>query len=290
VKLASSHILVTMTNNLAKLWDLRINKGAMSYKKECSLVVLLILVMYLGVARPAASSSVGPDLERGLVAYWKFDEGEGDIAFDATGEQNDGALLCNGTACAPPRWVPQAAGYALEFDGFDGFVHIPFSPSLQPTEGITLSALIYPNSLPEGGGQMQIVTHEAFGYRFAVVGSRLSLLVKLPDSDEANPWGEVSYAAGEIAAKRWHYVAATYSSQDGRIRLYIDGELVGVSKPFSGGEGKMAYLRDAPVTLGRGGTSGWRRAFQGLIDEVCIYNRALSEEEIQALYRQVRSE
>lgn len=265
-------------------------KGKFDYRSLWKMSIKVSLLLLVGLVFSFSKMLLAQSpfvIDRSLVAYLTFDEGEGDIAFDATAEHNDGTLLCEREGCTPPRWVLRGEGYTLEFDGAEDFVFIPFSPLLQPADEITFSAVINPKALPAGGGQMQIITHEVYGYRFAVLSSELSLIVKLPDSDRANRWGEVVYAAGGIIPERWQYVVATYSSADRRIHLYIDGEIVGVSEPFLGGEGKITYLANTSVTIGRGGTTGWWRAFHGLIDEVRIYNRALSPEEVQALYRQV---
>jgi len=76
----------------------------------------------------------------GLVAYWKFDEGNGTTASDSSGNGNTGTLI-NG-----PLWTAGKVGNALYFDGIDDIVTVANSNSLGLSSAFTLSAWVNPSS------------------------------------------------------------------------------------------------------------------------------------------------
>jgi len=196
-----------------------------------------------------------------LVGYWKFDEGSGTTAYDSSGNGLDGTL--NGD----PQWVEGQIGGALDFDGDDS-VEIPHSPILSITDEITIAAWTYMRG--NASGELAIVSKGGWAAN------------DLPYELTETPGGVIFWqfyddvgrdtcSPDSPPVEEWHHIAATY---DGQIfKCYIDGELAE----------EWAYAGTMPentasVTIGqrsRGGTY-----FNGIIDEVAIYDRALSEEEI----------
>jgi len=196
-----------------------------------------------------------------LVGYWKFDEGSGTTAYDSSGNGLDGTL--NGD----PQWVEGHLGGALDFDGDDA-VEIPHNPLLSITDEITISAWTYMRG--NASGELAIVSKGGWAAN------------DLPYELTETPGGVIFWqfyddvgrdtcSPDSPPVEEWHHIAATY---DGQIfKCYIDGELAE----------EWAYAGTMPentasVTIGqrsRGGTY-----FNGIIDEVAIYDRALSEEEI----------
>jgi hypothetical protein len=215
-----------------------------------SVLASFILVLSLAVSTQAD-----------LVAYWSFDEGSGTTAYDSSGNGLDGTL--NGD----PQWVIGKVGGALEFDGDDS-VEIPHNDLLSITDEITITAWTYMNA--NASGEMSIVSKGGWAAN------------DLPYELTETPGGVIFWqfyddggrdtcAPSSPPAEEWHHIAATY---DGQIfKCYIDGELAD----------EWAYagtmpVNTASVTIGqrsRGGTY-----FNGIIDEVAIFNRALSEDEI----------
>ena len=97
-------------------------------------------------ARKLAASAGNParDVTRGLVAYWKFDEGQGTVARDSAGA-NDGEI--QGGA----KWAKVIRGGALSFDGVDDFVRVPNDPSINFAGDISLAAWVKIKALPPAG-------------------------------------------------------------------------------------------------------------------------------------------
>ncbi len=205
--------------------------------------------------------SIAGNVSAELVGYWKFDEGSGTTAYDSSGNGLDGTL--NGD----PQWVEGQLGGALDFDGDDS-VEIPHSPLLSITDEITITA--WTNMRGNASGELAIVSKGGWAAN------------DLPYELTETPGGVIFWqfyddggrddcAPDSPPVDEWHHIAATY---DGNIfKCYIDGELAD----------EWAYAGTMPentasVNIGqrsRGGTY-----FNGIIDEVAIYNRALREDEI----------
>jgi len=219
------------------------------------IAIATALIISVGVA-----SAV--DLERGLVAYYSFDDCS---AKDLSGNGNDGIIY--GAKCVDGKF-----GKALRFDGVDDYVEVPDSPSLDITDEITIEVWVK-------------------GYGFA--GDFRQIVGKSPDTvlrhlnfaydlrvDKAGPLrfsinnGDWQYVLATIEEGKWYHVVGTYDGSE--MRLYVNGELKD-TKSVSG----SIITNDAPVSIGRLPTDDY---WNGIIDEVRIYNRALSEEEIRALY------
>jgi hypothetical protein len=201
----------------------------------------------------------------GLVGYWKFDEGEGTIALGSSGYGNNGTLL-NG-----PTWVDGRYGKALSFDGVNDYVEVTQSSSLDIANSVSVTAWVYPKAFPASGIILSrwydgtnpdrgIVLHLMPGsYHFGVIDDNNHLYV--PFSFEIN---------------KWYYLAATW---DGSVsKAYVNGVEIG-SRSTSGS------FTNQNLNLGIGSDiNPINEHFNGTIDEVMIYNRALSEEEVFAHY------
>ena len=220
---------------------------------KLSVCVTLVLVLSLAVGTQAD-----------LVGYWSFDEGAGTIAHDSSGNGLDGTL--NGD----PQWVAGQLGGALEFDGND-FVEIPHSPLLSITEKITITAWTYMSA--NASGEMAIVSKGGWAANdlpYELTEEAGTVIYWQFYDDE----GRDTCAPTSPPVDEWYHIAGTY---DGQIfKCYIDGELAD----------EWAYAGTMPentasVTIGkrsRGGTF-----FNGMIDEVAIYNHALTHKEVVSI-------
>lgn len=211
--------------------------------------------------------------EIGLFAYWKFDEGSGFIAGDSSGNGKDGII--DGAI-----WTTGKAGNALSFDGFDDWVDVPDDIS---TKHITLEAWIYPTGVYDIGDQgSPIITKEtgrgtppwseSFAWRLRITPHTHKLQLQC-----FTPTGEGGGSAvsdTELQMGKWYHVAGTYDGTE--TRVYINGNLEGsyvapISEP----------LVTSTLPTGIGHLPNWSvQWFQGIIDEVRVYNRALTTQEI----------
>ena len=199
----------------------------------------------------------------GPVAAYGFEEGNGLLAADVSGNGNDGTISA-AVWSAAGRF-----GNALSFNGSSARVNIPDSPSLDLTAAMTLEAWVYPTTL---SGWRTVILKETSG----------GLAYSLYAHDNApRPAAYVNLGGGDVSApgiqalplNTWTHLAATY---DGSIlRIFVNGNQVG-SRSVGGS------ITVSTGALRIGGNALWGEYFAGLIDEVRIYNRTLTQAEILA--------
>src|SRR6266540_787980 len=203
-----------------------------------------------------------------LVGHWKLDEGSGIIVADSSANGNNGTLT-NGTA-----WVSGWISNALSFDGVDDYVEVPNSSNLGITADITLAAWIKRATLGNYGAVVSKTDGNSIcDYDLYFVGGANTLHFY---ADGQSPQETISI--GAVSDTEWHHVAVTRSGET--VAFYIDGAPAGTATV----SGESA---DNPIPL-RIGTDGPGYSadsmLSGLIDEVRVYARALSPQEIRALY------
>jgi glucose/arabinose dehydrogenase/PKD repeat protein len=210
---------------------------------------------YTATYKPAAASP-------GLVLAYGFEETSGTVANDSSPAKN------NGTINGPVSTASGRFGRALSFDGVNDRVDVPDSSSLDLTTGMTLEAWVKPTTIS--------------GWRTAILKERgtTDLDYALYASNGSRPRVE-NYTGVEtgtngtagLPLNAWTHLAATYDGAN--LRLYVNGALV-ATKAASGPMPNTAN----PLRIG--GNAIWGEYFSGLIDEVRVYNRALSEAEVKA--------
>jgi hypothetical protein len=193
----------------------------------------------------------------GPVAYWKFNEGQGMVAYDTTDNNNDGII--SGTT-----WASGKYGSALSFDGVNDSVDVPHSSNLCP-ESITVSGWIKPIS----DGTRHILLAKWFGYTVEV------------NSDGTVKWG-LNGAGGtqyfgtkKISFGEWHYLVGTFDAVTKKQTVYIDGN-------FSEEQITTAGITHSVSSL----IISYAGETNGLIDDVRIYNYVRTPDQIKLDYNQ----
>ena len=196
-----------------------------------------------------------------LVAYWKLDESTGAIAGDSSGHGNNGALI------NAPAWTLGKIDGALNFNGVRSYVSVPDSTALNPSQ-ITLSAWI--NSRTPGSGTPQVILAKDDGahveYDLQVRSGKVRFLFN----------GTVLTGATTLAANSWNLIAGTYDGAT--LKIYVNGAL-DASVPLSA----KISVNSLPVTLGSRSKARSPFVFNGILDDLRIYSRALTQTEIQGL-------
>jgi hypothetical protein len=210
-----------------------------------------------------------PPAANGLVAAYGFEEASGATVLDQSGNCNTGTRL--GTT----RVIGGKFGKALSFNGSSDWITVPDSASLDVTMGLTIEAWVNPATTPSGWSGIL--------YKEAPSGAVYDLMANSGTSSTTGPLAQVSTtgntwletsSAPRLTAGTWTHVAASYDGSKGILRLYVDGTLV-TSWQSSG------TITTSDGVLRIGGHGLWGQYFNGLIDEVRIYNRRLFRSEIQ---------
>jgi hypothetical protein len=207
------------------------------------------------------------------VAIWDFDEGNGDILNDSSGNGNDGGII--GT----PLWVNGVFGSGLYFDGGvtgADYITVADSDTLDLEDAITMAAWAKPEVLGGDGlaGFRFILKKEAV-YTFYLVGSQVNFAVANP----SEAW-QGTVGATSINENEWIHVAGTFDGS--KILLYINGELDGEVDYEGTIEATDRVLMMGANVLNNEVTRNVS-AFVGIMDEIAIFDEALSQDEIKAL-------
>ena len=216
-------------------------------------------IFFLLAACTSASRASAPTA--GLVGYWNFDNGSGTTATDSSGNGN--AATLNGGA----TWVAGKIGAsALQLNGSTGYAsmrNIPFGG----TNPITVCAWMKPDAFNSG----RTIFSEASEIVLQMNGTNLQWILNSLSTND-----RVSVPSG-MTAGNWYHVCGLYSAGTG-MQVYINGILHGSVKPT----GSYASVSNQ-IEIGRMGgyKSGY---FDGAIDEVRVYNRALSAQEVVDTY------
>lgn len=211
-----------------------------------------------------------------LVGWWNFDEGTGTTAVDTSGYNNNGAML-NGANFATGK-----TRSALNLRGIDNsYVRIPRSASLDTvTSRITAMAWAYPNA--STGDFVPLLTRQHADvvhpdqYYLGFGNGQFKWHVGTSTQETSCYWGA-------MPAGRWVHVAGTYDGA--ALRLYVDGVEV-CAQPLTG----VIPIDGNPVTIGaeeNGATHDPVGEFNGRIDDVRLYRRVLSANEIASYVRSI---
>jgi hypothetical protein len=219
-------------------------------------IVGLLLVLLL------LSASVHAKEPEGLVLYYTFDTEEDDVITDRSGTGNNAKIEGN------PEWVAGVKGKALDFKMEGDELTVPDSDSLK-SEEITIALWVNWTGAELPAKPIQKYTYQQGGYVFKM------------ENEETNMWIYDEFAQAHMyraiplpVPGEWTHLAVTFDGKN--QKGYVNGvkaEASGnVDMPWEGPIGHM----DVPLIIGA--HSG--NVYTGMIDEVAIYNRALSEDEI----------
>jgi fibronectin type 3 domain-containing protein len=199
----------------------------------------------------------------GLVGAWAFDEGTGTTTADQSGKQNTGTV-------SNTVWVTDGKfNDALSFNGSSSWVSVADSSSLDLTSAMTLEAWVKPTTT--SGWRTAVVKERSGGL---VYGMYASTNTGVPEA-EVDIGGTTRSIVGPSALPTgsWSHLAATYDGTT--LRLYVNGAQV-AQLAVSGS------IQTSTSALRMGGNGVWGERLSGVIDEVRVYNRALSATQIQA--------
>jgi hypothetical protein len=231
--------------------------------------------------------------EPNLIANWKFDEGSGTTAYDSAGSNH--GTLTNG-----PAWTSGQIGGGLDFDGSNDYVEVldPGNGSLDFGVGNFSISLWFKttDSAGElvdksGGGGGRSVGYSLYtgsvevgAGEYRIDPGILSLRVReMPSGNRDQICTVNTYNDG-----LWHHLVATRAgTSSANLDIYVDGVDVPTINMADQGAGDISnsYGLSVGAKYDAGDSDRWEDFFDGLIDDVRIYDKALSAEEVQQLYQ-----
>lgn len=221
----------------------------------------------------------GPVQKKILVAHYKFDE---DLR-DSSDNENHGNI-----AHGEITYENGKNGKAAKFDG-ESYIEIGDNNSLNLDKAFTISTWLYKTE------------DEEYGYSPVIAKGTGSETVSPPyilyyDGAIPNPyldlhnhkeWDSLSIEdKGEERFNKWYLLTVTFDSYTGKINFYIDGAFIGY-KSWNYG---ALYNTDQSLYIGFGELDGMQEFYLGLMDDLRIYNYALTDKEIKAIYKEVIAE
>lgn len=219
-------------------------------------------------------------LNYGLVGYWDMEEGSGQTVYDKSGKGKNGTLGASSSIeASDPVFGPGhnssgLVGTGMIFDGKDDYIDCGSDIDFGITNKFTLSAWVKPTGINPNPDSPE--------YGSSYVASFSDSSLRYQDSEfvfRATNIDDINADARSSAKEldHWYHIVGVYNGTD--ARLYIDGVSAADPVTLSGN-----VILGNPFRIGN--FSGGIRYFQGSIDEVRVYNRVLSENEIRLLYNQ----
>ena len=222
--------------------------------KHSSFTLLVMVVIMTGGAYA--------DINDGLIGWWMLDEGTGTTVADSSGAGHDGFFVDS-----TPEWVPGMYGKALKFDGTDK-VEIPDHQDFHLTDSMSVALWMQPEAEQTNSAKLFIKQKTGqYPYSLQYDDTAQGLFATINASTRYDTAPHIPNFPGE-----WAHMCFTF---DGSILiLYKDGEEVA-------SVGTTGQLQQNDLSLSIGCRLDYDQNFNGIIDDVRLFNRALTPEEIK---------
>ncbi len=227
----------------------------------------------LAIAAAAGTSALAADPSMGLVVHLAFDDaGIGGMIFNKVGPRNGGRMI-------GAKWIPSGrGGGGCELGSANACVVVTNSPALAPLTQTTVAAW-FKTAASTAAGRYIVEKNPEQGYALGIAG----------DSKEAGSRGKLRAVANgraclsdsTVTDGRWHHGAVTYDGQT--LKLYVDGVLQ--KQTVTGAGALVPNGKDLTIGMNRSNPAPQQRevAFDGAVDEIMLFDRALTEEDVKAV-------
>ncbi len=223
----------------------------------CKKTICFFLLLALFLVGPADAA------DETLIGWWKLNDESGNTAADSSGYGNDGILH------GDPQWVEGILGGALDLDGSGDYVDCGNNPAFaMTTNQMTVAAWVTIRSIP--GEWRAAVAKGENAWRLGNVNMDPRFHFGMTWWDQPNPYAVDGGTS--VNFNEWHHIAGTFDGAN--INIYLDGVVdASATTPEPIGTNNLnVFIGDNPEATGR--------YWDGLIDDVRLYNRALTTEEI----------
>jgi hypothetical protein len=232
------------------------------------IILSSVAIMLLGTAGLAAQDPiVSSDLliaeaDPSLVGWWPLDFEGVQMALDHSGGNRYGILY------GDPQWVQGYLNGAIEVDGLDDFVETSFVENLGQWTACVWAKSPAPPSGAPASGPVHREANFQLNWNHQDERFRGAAALRVEDA-----WQSASF--GQLSGDAWHHLAATFDGVS--LKAYVNGALITTNSAAHG----VPFFEPTALTFGR--HSAASQFFAGAIDDVRVYNRALTGEEIQRI-------
>jgi len=210
------------------------------------------------------------DFTSGLAGYWKFDDGSGTTAVDSSASGN------NGTLTGGPTWTTGRINGALSFNGSSAEVDINKNV-LDTSKDFSAAAWVQiRNANVWASAVSQDGTNVSGFYLQYTNGGRFAFSLISSDSTQGSTTRAISPFNPSTGV--WYHLVGVHDATNNQIKLYVNGTLVDTQSVGA------AWNAVGETVIGRGRYGGPTDFWPGLIDDVHVYNRILSDQDVAALY------
>ena len=222
--------------------------------------------------KPGATINILDHINTGLVGYWLMNEGSGSNIYDISGKGNHGTLTNMSTNDQSSGWSGSKFGGGLGFDGTDDYINCGDDSSLSMTNVITISAWVKTNTL---------TAYQDISHKGVHTAQHEGMYFGLDNNGKyglylGNGTSSTHGLSSDNITTEWNHIAATWDGTT--IRLYKNGIQDPSTYLFSG----PIYYGSGVFTIGRAAWGGYY--FDGILDEIQIYNRRLDTNELKQQY------
>jgi hypothetical protein len=231
--------------------------------------------------KPPLGARINRDhpLSRGLVGCWLFNEGSGNLISDLSGNNNTGTLINISPQTNASGWVPGGRGAAIQFDGTNDYLDLGNNPSLESPLPVTLSVWVCAKDLSTWYNPIATDAQTTYSGLMLEINTDGTIGFQFGDGTGGGSTDRRSKASvGAISVGKWFHVVGVCRGADD-MDIYING--IDAGGTYSGTGGAVAYTANSAKI----GSNAWGDGYYtGLVDDVRIYNRALSPREVLSLY------
>lgn len=251
------------------------NEPTNGFSSSKSSKVLIIVVVVAAVALAAFFLVSNYISSRGLVGYWHFDENTSAMAQDASGMEN------NLNFAGSPSWQSGSdckAGSCLNLNGIDSYLSMSSTPSLNIADSMTIEVWMKPDAWADGKSRGIVSKTNDSSNGFALYDDG-NYPTKLNFRTSVNGF---LHSNANVDVGEWQHWVFTYDAAAQEVKIYKNGVLDNTYSSINFGD----ITNSEDFQIGRSQT--WNGYFSGNLDEVRIYNRALSEQQILNHYEDLK--
>lgn len=218
-------------------------------------------------------------INAGRIAYWKFDETNGTTAADSGPFKLDGELV----NMNPVGWYTGKVNGGLLFDGVDDVMRVKHKDVLiLSDESFSISAWLYTQGLPDTSmvliNKVSSINNDVSesagrGFEIATRGNTLQFVIDDNSKESLASIEDIS----RVLPYKWTHIVGVRDAKNRMLKLYVNGELLTSTTDQTG---SISQTEDLYIGNNPPGTG----PFFGIFDEISMYNYALSDTEVEAIY------